>query len=134
MWKLTFGSFRYSCSFARCISKPASTTSPNDEACLMRCTDRYLEAFNLISQSEYSILFPPSLPSPPPGWRAELTNPRCCRVRTTGAEGARGSTSRSSPTLDYFPPIPLSPLKCRNALPSPPIRIRNRTYSPLQRT
>ncbi|GAA6008469.1 hypothetical protein JCM11491_004490 [Sporobolomyces phaffii] len=36
--------------FVRCISKPAETTSSNDEACLMRCTDRYLEAFNLISQ------------------------------------------------------------------------------------
>ncbi|GJN93946.1 hypothetical protein Rhopal_007005-T1 [Rhodotorula paludigena] len=23
--------------------------APNDEACLMRCTDRFLEAFNLIS-------------------------------------------------------------------------------------
>ncbi|GAA5876870.1 hypothetical protein JCM1840_002686 [Sporobolomyces johnsonii] len=35
--------------FARCITKPAATLSPNDEACLMRCTDRFLEAFNLIS-------------------------------------------------------------------------------------
>ncbi|GAA5838978.1 hypothetical protein JCM11251_007844 [Rhodosporidiobolus azoricus] len=35
--------------FARCITKPQETLTPNDEACLMRCTDRFLEAFNLIS-------------------------------------------------------------------------------------
>ncbi|GAA6059946.1 hypothetical protein JCM10212_003086 [Sporobolomyces blumeae] len=39
--------------FARCITKPAATATPNDEACLMRCTDRYLEAFNLISQTAF---------------------------------------------------------------------------------
>ncbi|GAA6011608.1 hypothetical protein JCM10207_002677 [Rhodosporidiobolus poonsookiae] len=35
--------------FARCITKPSETLTPNDQACLSRCTDRFLEAFNLIS-------------------------------------------------------------------------------------
>ncbi|GAA5989871.1 hypothetical protein JCM10908_002356 [Rhodotorula pacifica] len=35
--------------FVRCITKPGTSLTPNDEACLMRCTDRFLEAFNLIS-------------------------------------------------------------------------------------
>ncbi|GAA6002731.1 protein translocase subunit TIM13 [Rhodotorula paludigena] len=35
--------------FTACITKPGAALAPNDEACLMRCTDRFLEAFNLIS-------------------------------------------------------------------------------------
>lgn len=30
-------------SFVRCITKPGTSLTPNDEACLMRCTDRFLE-------------------------------------------------------------------------------------------
>merc|ERR1711939_1252958 len=35
--------------FNACITKPSASLTPNDEACLMPCTDRFLEAFNLIS-------------------------------------------------------------------------------------
>lgn len=34
---------RVPCSFVRCITKPGPALTPNDEACLMRCTDRFLE-------------------------------------------------------------------------------------------
>ena len=30
--------------YARCILKPAATLSPNDEGCISRCSDRFLEA------------------------------------------------------------------------------------------
>ncbi|BGP27607.1 mitochondrial import inner membrane translocase subunit TIM13 [Rhodotorula toruloides] len=37
--------------FKACITKPSDTLTPNDQACLMRCSDRFLEAFNIISQT-----------------------------------------------------------------------------------
>ncbi|GAA5973556.1 hypothetical protein JCM11641_007116 [Rhodosporidiobolus odoratus] len=35
--------------FVRCILKPQDRLTPADEGCLYRCSERFLEAFNLIS-------------------------------------------------------------------------------------
>ncbi|KIJ66767.1 hypothetical protein HYDPIDRAFT_26189 [Hydnomerulius pinastri MD-312] len=37
--------------FAKCITKPGTSLSSSDEACLSRCLDRYMEAFNIVSQT-----------------------------------------------------------------------------------
>ncbi|KAF0852666.1 mitochondrial inner membrane translocase subunit Tim13 [Andalucia godoyi] len=37
--------------FAKCISKPGSKLDANDQACLARCEDRYIDAMNVISQA-----------------------------------------------------------------------------------
>ncbi|KDE04199.1 hypothetical protein MVLG_05359 [Microbotryum lychnidis-dioicae p1A1 Lamole] len=37
--------------FAKCILKPSTSLGSSDESCLTQCTDRYLEAFNVVSRS-----------------------------------------------------------------------------------
>ncbi|ORY86055.1 Tim10/DDP family zinc finger-domain-containing protein [Leucosporidium creatinivorum] len=36
--------------FVKCITKPGDSLSPSEEGCIARCTERYLEAFNVISK------------------------------------------------------------------------------------
>ncbi|KAL8279648.1 hypothetical protein RQP46_007961 [Phenoliferia psychrophenolica] len=37
--------------FEKCIPKPGPSLTSSDETCIVRCTERFLEAFNLISKS-----------------------------------------------------------------------------------
>ncbi|KAM0786042.1 hypothetical protein ACM66B_006855 [Microbotryomycetes sp. NB124-2] len=37
--------------FAKCVTKPSEKLTPNEEGCIMRCMDRYLEAFNVVSST-----------------------------------------------------------------------------------
>jgi import inner membrane translocase subunit TIM13 len=35
--------------YRKCITKPSTSLSSSEEACLSRCQDRFLEAFNVVS-------------------------------------------------------------------------------------
>ncbi|KAG9127174.1 Mitochondrial import inner membrane translocase subunit Tim13 [Ceratobasidium sp. 392] len=37
--------------FAKCITKPSTSLGSSEERCLSMCMDRYMEAFNVISQT-----------------------------------------------------------------------------------
>jgi len=37
--------------FTKCITKPGTSLSSSEETCLSRCFERYLEAFNIVSQT-----------------------------------------------------------------------------------
>lgn len=37
--------------FEKCITKPGPSLTSADEACVTRCTERFLEAFNIISKT-----------------------------------------------------------------------------------
>ncbi|CAE6377003.1 unnamed protein product [Rhizoctonia solani] len=37
--------------FAKCVTKPSTSLGSSEETCLSRCMDRYMEAFNVVSQS-----------------------------------------------------------------------------------
>jgi len=37
--------------FQKCVTKPGTSLSGSEEACLSRCIDRYLEAFNIVSRA-----------------------------------------------------------------------------------
>ncbi|KAI5477693.1 mitochondrial import inner membrane translocase subunit tim13 [Pseudohyphozyma bogoriensis] len=37
--------------FEKCITKPGPSLSSSDEACITKCTERFLEAFNIVSKS-----------------------------------------------------------------------------------
>ncbi|CAE6462727.1 unnamed protein product [Rhizoctonia solani] len=37
--------------FAKCVTKPSTSLGSSEETCLSRCMERYMEAFNVVSQS-----------------------------------------------------------------------------------
>ncbi|KAI0059177.1 hypothetical protein BV25DRAFT_1829217 [Artomyces pyxidatus] len=37
--------------FAKCVTKPSTSLSSSEETCLVRCLDRYMEAFNIVSRT-----------------------------------------------------------------------------------
>jgi len=37
--------------YEKCITKPSTSLSSSEQTCLTRCMDRYLEAFNVVSQT-----------------------------------------------------------------------------------
>lgn len=37
--------------FAKCITKPSDKLYPGDEQCLSRCTQRFMEAYNVVSKT-----------------------------------------------------------------------------------
>ncbi|KAF7789788.1 hypothetical protein EIP86_000734 [Pleurotus ostreatoroseus] len=37
--------------FQKCVTKPGTSLSRSEEACLSSCLDRYMEAFNIVSRT-----------------------------------------------------------------------------------
>ncbi|KAF8602834.1 hypothetical protein BDV93DRAFT_523692 [Ceratobasidium sp. AG-I] len=37
--------------FSKCVTKPSTSLGSSEERCLSQCMDRYMEAFNVVSQS-----------------------------------------------------------------------------------
>ncbi|KII84453.1 hypothetical protein PLICRDRAFT_118028 [Plicaturopsis crispa FD-325 SS-3] len=37
--------------FAKCVPKPSTSLSGSEETCTLRCFERYLEAFNIVSRT-----------------------------------------------------------------------------------